>query len=689
MHMPKRSFSFYLFECRMPYRSVLLLLPALAWAVFSCGNEDSQGRQDASEVPDSPSPQEARAEAALQDSRFWNIDDSLETVSMAVCAECHAEVVARYRASPKAHAFQALDSARDNVHAFRYPSRTYADTHRRFQYRYYPQAERLWLEESALEGRPPHRRREPLDYAVGSEENTQTYLHEINGYLYQAPLSITAEGKPHLPAGFSGGHNSRFSRAITAECVSCHNAAPEPMHGSRRRFRHIAKGIHCRSCHGPGAAHVRAMRRGQTVDTAAQADPSIVQPAKLRGRFRDDVCRRCHLVGNGVLREGQSWTDFRPGMKLERVATVFLPAFERPEHRRYMATYFDRMQASACYRGSHKRPAMQGLRCVSCHNPHAEAGAQNRSRYNRICGDCHRPDKPQQIACTEPMAARQERQNDCVACHMPAVKAGNIDLPHTATHDHRIALPGARQRREAPPARDSMPFVSLRTPHVNQPSDETLARAYLSYHEKFAPHKPFLLDSARKYIRRLAHPALDRWMLYYHFLAQQPEKALQTIHRIPDSLFRRAPVSAYQAGQTLVNTGRPLEAVKYYRMAVEQRPEHLDYRLKLGEAWLALRDTARAGRQFRAVQRRQPSLPAVQNHLGFLALLAYDLPTAERHLQRALRLDPDYAPAYLNTAKLHLGKRQWEKARRAIKRALRIRPDYQAAQTLLQRMESR
>lgn len=618
----------------------------------------------------------------MADTRFWNVRDSLETVDPAVCAECHAEVVDRYARSAKAHALQRLDHGpHDGLHTAAAPQR-YADSARRLQYRFFWDRGHLRLEETELPGRPPHRREERLDFAVGSAHNTQTHLVQFNGYLYQAPLSMTEEGQPHLPAGFEAGHNSRFSRAVTPECVSCHSDYPQRIPGSRHGYHRIPTGISCRACHGPGAAHVRRMRRGETIDTAAEADFSIVQPRKLKPAYRDGMCRRCHLVGSAVLAPGQEWSDYRPGMKLEAVARVFLPRFNDPEDARYMATYFDRMQASVCYAGSRDHPQMERLSCVSCHNPHAAAGANTRMRYNEVCSDCHQPQHPDQIACALSRGSREAQDNDCVSCHMPRTQSGNMDLPHVTAHDHRIALPGVARDTMAR-SRD-MPFDALRSPHTAHNDARTLAQAYLFYYEKFGA-KPFLLDSARTYIQRIGEPEQTRWRIYYDFLRGGASQAIITGARnLPDSFWSRDHRLCYQVGQAFEDHRQWDSAAAYYRRAVDLMPRHPDYQLKLGAAWLAARDTTRAGPLFRKMLRRYRHLPQVHNNLAFLALLRFDLPQAKLRLEEALRLNPDYPEAYINWAKYHLGRQDLQQASRALERARQLRPNDPAVQRLQQ-----
>ena len=65
----------------------------------------------------------------------------------------------------------------------------------------------------------------------------------------------------------------------------------------------MPSGIDCERCHGPGSIHVKQRQNGSKVDTSKYIDYSIVNPAKLSIDEQFDVCQRCHLQGNAILKE--------------------------------------------------------------------------------------------------------------------------------------------------------------------------------------------------------------------------------------------------------------------------------------------------------------------------------------------------------------------------------------------------
>ncbi len=69
-----------------------------------------------------------------------------------------------------------------------------------------------------------------------------------------------------------------------------------------------------------------------------------------------------------------------------------------------------------------------GVTCMTCHNPHQDAGATPRATYNAQCVSCHNPSTPTHQSCPEQPAG------DCVSCHMPAQDVGMPTSPKFRTH---------------------------------------------------------------------------------------------------------------------------------------------------------------------------------------------------------------------------------------------------------------
>lgn len=130
------------------------------------------------------------------------------------------------------------------------------------------------------------------------------------------------------------------------------------MAGTENRYRQpIFQGhaIGCERCHGPGELHVRKP------EPVGDELPNIVNPAKLQPMLREAVCQQCHLQGDiRVVRAGRSLTDYRPGLPLPSIESVFVKA-ENFDKTRFFGQV-EQMSESRCFRESRARwaasPAM-------------------------------------------------------------------------------------------------------------------------------------------------------------------------------------------------------------------------------------------------------------------------------------------------------------------------------------------
>ena len=162
------------------------------------------------------------------------------------------------------------------------------------------------------------------------------------------------------------------------------------------------------------------------VDTSKYIDYSIVNPAKLPVEKQFQICMRCHLQGNTVLADGKSFYDFKPGMDLNEVMTVFTARYEDDETF-IMASHADRLQQSSCFQNSE-------MSCITCHDPHHSVRNKTQNYFNNKCFSCH-------DICED---KKNSVNSDCVSCHMP--ESSSSDIPHVTINDHKIAVHNKKER---------------------------------------------------------------------------------------------------------------------------------------------------------------------------------------------------------------------------------------------------
>ncbi|MCK6650044.1 MAG: cytochrome c3 family protein, partial [Bacteroidia bacterium] len=409
---------------------------------------------------------------------YLNHSDTAQYVGMDQCKLCHQDIYNSFIETGMGKSFDVASkkksSAKFDQHTVIY------DKFSDFYYQPFWKKDSMMIMEFRLEGKDTiYKRVEKVDYIIGSGQHTNSHMQSVNGYFNQMPMTYyTQQGKWDLPPGFENGFNTRFSRKIGLECMSCHNSLPNFVEGSENKYSSVPNGITCERCHGPGSIHIQQRSTGSKVDTSKYIDYSIVNPGKLPVDLQFDVCQRCHLQGNAVLKPGKSFYDFRPGMKLSDYMTTFLPRYEGADDEFIMASHADRLKQSKCFISSFKeetdktsfRPYKNALTCVTCHDPHVSVKATETNVFNNACNKCH--GGKDQIACSEKKEVLSKKENNCVSCHMP--RSGSIDIPHVTVHDHYIRKPVKKEE-----IAKVKKFIGLYAVNEKNPDNTTKAKAYL------------------------------------------------------------------------------------------------------------------------------------------------------------------------------------------------------------------
>jgi hypothetical protein len=227
-----------------------------------------------------------------------------------------------------------------------------------------------------------------------------------------------------------------FNRPITPGCIFCHSGRPNPVASVNGLFESTPfseVSIGCENCHGPGAAHVKAVTAANAPSgkNPARLTTAIVNPARLTPYLADNICMACHQTGDArVLKPGRSYRDFRPGDPLDNTLSILTiaPTRESPPTADHVEHYYS-MTLSKCFRASQGR-----LSCITCHDPHVERSREEAPAYFRSkCLLCHADQ-----SCKLPIAMRMQQTpaNDCTNCHMP--KRDIQVISHSSATNHRI-----------------------------------------------------------------------------------------------------------------------------------------------------------------------------------------------------------------------------------------------------------
>jgi hypothetical protein len=345
------------------------------------------------------------------------------------CVECHREICEKYLSHPMNQAMDAMPQSRPIEDLTQPPF----PEGRLLQYHVEERDKRLVHHETfkSEEGKIIYDAAEPISFVIGSGQRGRTYLVKRGDMFFQSPIGwYTSVHKWDLSPGYKYPQNERFERRVGVGCLYCHAGILNPNPDNPDTFRDpaiVELPISCERCHGPAKKHVEYQRLGTL--PAGEVDP-IVNPAKLDPMRREHVCDQCHLLGEAVVpRYGRTHADFRPGMLLDDVWTVFVSKHGAESRGAKAVSHVEQMQASRCYQQS---KGMMG--CTSCHDPHSKPKPEERvAHFDGRCKKCH-----EQTDCRAPDAERNAApaNGSCIACHMPGAPAG--DVAHTALTDHRI-----------------------------------------------------------------------------------------------------------------------------------------------------------------------------------------------------------------------------------------------------------
>jgi len=451
-----------------PVRSLLLALIPLALAL--AGLAWLQARQPPPATPSSSRPGDSAQPTASPPTpeTTWKLTipepPPGEFVGSEACRACHAAISEQYAKTGMGQSFARI-SAGPPLEAAAHPQFEAAGR----RYRVQTDGDEVAHVEEFVDaaGSVICQQSVGMQYAMGSGHKGRSYLFEHGGALFMSPISWYAEGNRYdLSPGYRPDQGDRFERRITSRCLSCHVGQVNAVRAELDRFEtppFSELAIGCERCHGPGAAHVahhsgeRPAADPSIAGGGARAGDPIVNPRRLSTEQREAVCNQCHLLGaEELLRAGRTDFDFRPGMRLSDVWSLFLePATTRSDGTPRAVSQVEQMRESRCFRRSKGE-----LGCTSCHDPHSQPEPDHRVEFYRArCQTCHADQ-----GCTAGPDLRAAQADSCIACHMPT--QSDQDIPHVSQSDHSI--PRLAPTRSSPAA--AAPQLDLSQRNLNQGS---------------------------------------------------------------------------------------------------------------------------------------------------------------------------------------------------------------------------
>jgi tetratricopeptide (TPR) repeat protein len=610
---------------------------------------------------------------------YKNLSEKARYIGAEECKICHPLIYDKYINTEMGHSFKKASLA--NSSANFHQQKPVFDDFKNMYYQPFSKGEKLFLKEYRLSENSRdtvYQRNEEISYIIGSGQHTNSHLMQVNGYVHQMPLTFyTQKGEWDLPPGFENGGNTSFDRPIEVECMTCHNGFAEYVEGSKNRYSVIPQGIDCERCHGPGSIHAIEKKAGSIVDITKQIDYSIVNPGKLSPELQMDVCQRCHLQGISVLKEGKSFFDFKPGMKLNEVFEVYQSRFKDSLTSFLMASHPDRLRMSVCYISSNKNNSESGMTCITCHDPHVSVRDVKPAFFNSKCMDCHK-----ELKCSEQMAVRNKLEDNCITCHMS--RSSSYDIPHVSITDHRISrFPVAIDFKKEDIAKSEYEkqkdFIRLVCRTSDGSNHKLNAKAYLNYYEKYAQN-PELLKEAEDYLKKYDNQdeLFNLYVRLYFLQDRYVQVEKYSANRSPELIIDEW--TAYRIGQSLMNLKKYGESLLYLERAVELAPLDLDFNQKLAANYSYLNQLDRAeGLLFRLVD-LYPKNASIYNDLGF-AIVSNSggsidgIIRSEEYFLKSIALNPDLLAALENLTSYYLNIGDKSKAELYYDRLVSINPN--------------
>lgn len=457
-------------------------------------------------------------------------------------------------------------------------------------------------------------------------------------------------------------HWTKLSQNWNFMCADCHSTGYQKNYDEQNNsFASVWSDINvgCEACHGPGSEHV-ALAEAQTLENGSgllvvPSNPGrhwLREPgeatARLSGHSRQEAqveaCGRCHARRASIRSEyahGKPLADsFVPAMLTE--PSYFPDGQIRDEVYVYGSFLQSKMYAN-------------GVICTDCHLPHSLA---LRAPGNALCAQCHAPEVFD-VASHHHHPVSEDTPG-CIDCHMPAKTYMVVDPRRD--HSFRVPRPDLAESLEVTDAcaachDDREPGWSAAQVREWLGRD---ASGYQQYGQVFRAAHAGQADAAaglKNLLETAQLPPIARaTALEYLGAYVDPETLGLALQALDDedpmvrlgalSALRSVPVETIQSSLIRV-AGDPVLSVRTEaaRQLATVDPASLPSveRERLRQAL----------EEYVAIQKTNADRPESQTNLGNLYAQARQFEAAENRYRMALRLQPDFEPAYVNLVDMY------------------------------------
>lgn len=596
-----------------------------------------------------------RTISKLSDEYYYlNLYKEVAYTGDAKCKSCHNEIHDTYHQTGMGRSLYK-PSQEIEIEDFTMSSPVY-DQKSDYYYTAFKKGNEYYQREFRLDkdGKVIHQLEKKIDYVMGSGNNTRSYLYSENGFFYELPLSwYTEKAKWDMSPGYQK-TNLRFSRPIVQECMNCHNSYSGFVEYSENKFDlNLKEGIGCESCHGPGELHIKRQTEETDLFSGIENDTidrTIVNPVNLPLEEKLSVCFQCHLQGDvRVFSEDKKQSDFRPGMKLEEVKSVFIQ--DNVEKGNFkIASHAARMFLSDCFVKSSGQ-----MTCITCHDPHVPSKSVSKEFFNSKCLNCH---NVQKLSVFNTKADHSEKGN-CITCHM---KQGSTkDVQHVNFTDHWI-----RKEINILTEEEKDKLEEINTPVTLKSFNNSggkyapieLGIAYVVYFDSKHSHPEYLKKAVPLLEENIKKFPEHKNGLYYLGLAYLRTGRVQESINTFEKLLLLNPENSqayYLLGNAFEKSKNNLKAIESYQNSLKYFPDNVKSLNSLGNLYYASGKFKEAiDAYYKAISINSGSTNILNNLADINLYKMNNISEAKSYLKRAIDLDPDFIPALNNLGNAYM-----------------------------------
>ena len=424
-------------------------------------------------------------------------------------------------------------------------------------------------------------------------------------------------------------------------CAECHSTNLKKNYFAEADSFHTTWSeinVSCEACHGPGSEHIKWAGMPQHKQESTQNYGLTVKTSGINNQEYVNLCARCHARRSQLGDFDHTHTD---------VMDFMIPTLLHDDY------FADGQILDEDYVwGSFIQSKMYhtDIKCNDCHNVHS---GERHFEGNRLCYECHKQDYygTEKHHFHDPAGEGAS----CVDCHMP----GRYYMGNDFRNDHSIRIPRPDLSKAI-----GVPNACNQC-HTDKSTDWSIRYVEEWYGKKERPHYGSVIAAGRNgdpdaLVELIAlvnddlNPVIVRATALELLANYQDTTAFKTIQKSlddPESMIRFSAVRIYTTpdANTYISDLTPLlkDPTKAVRMEAALKFTYLPANM-IPEAHKAAYSNALE--EFKNQNLHMADFPGGRGNLGLMHYNLGQFAEAEKHYKRAIEIDNQFTPAYVNLA---------------------------------------